>query len=626
LQYKDTHSEENDYENDQDEKHLIKHQKDISDKLNEEPLSAKEIQASIIDESQNHQKDVSAATLIDDSLVHELVTAADLPYVETETPATTSNNGYPDSDIESTIPIPIDEALHDGLDIHSASPVDEYLNHAVDINHASPVEESLLPEITVHPSSPVDDNLHPDYNNLHTSPLAESFNHDHELHSASSVHNSIHSEGTIHPASPIEELVRQELEPRTEPFYPELDSQRDSPIEESLNQHEPELDTASPSNQFFHPEINIRPASESLNYEMESHTASTVDGPLLAIMDSSKLPETLNHESETTVDESVDRIIHPASSTDKNLAQKLDVAPEALITEDNESSVEYIRPVMKSQNGLAPPPLTGFENEYSEDGYDEYKEVDDDSSDDGSFQALKNSDINSALGTVKKNGYEIDDESLYEAGTHASNTSDKQILESIAQSLTDNQEKKSSPPRPGSIEKTPSKSGVSPVPGTNFYLIEDDESLSDWAPPAPRSHIVSKRFYGERPDEMDLLPGDIIGIEKVYDDGWAKAQNISQAGKRCILPLMVLTHIVTGPSQNIRKGSPALKAFEEHGSPESNMSTAGQRASMNSEVESETSMSTPPNIPERISSLLRLVSRKSKESHLSLSSVNDETS
>jgi hypothetical protein len=282
---------------------------------------------------------------------------------------------------------------------------------------------------------------------------------------------------------------------------------------------------------------------------------------------------------------------------------------------------------MKSQHSLAPSSLTGFENnEYSEDGYDEYREVEDDSSDDGSFQALKNSDIKLTLETAQKNESVIDDESLYEAGRQGSHISDQAILQSLAQSLKNIPEENSSPPRPGSIQKPPIESGVSPIPGTEFYSIEDDESLSDWAPPAPRSHIVSKRFYGERPDEIDLLPGDIIGIEKVYDDGWAKAQNISQAGKRCILPLMVLTHIVTGPSQNIRKGSPALKAFEEHGSPESNMSTAGHRASMNSEVESETSISTPPNIPVRISSLLRLVSRKSKGSHLSLSSVNEETS
>lgn len=86
-----------------------------------------------------------------------------------------------------------------------------------------------------------------------------------------------------------------------------------------------------------------------------------------------------------------------------------------------------------------------------------------------------------------------------------------------------------------------------------------DESYYDWtntiARPEPSSHVVKKTYQPRRPDEMHLQVGDVIGIEKVYDDGWARVQNISQGRKRCMVPLKLLTYIRTGPSQNVMNGN-----------------------------------------------------------------------
>ncbi|KAJ3324615.1 Cytoplasmic GTPase/eEF2-like protein (ribosomal biogenesis) [Boothiomyces sp. JEL0866] len=89
------------------------------------------------------------------------------------------------------------------------------------------------------------------------------------------------------------------------------------------------------------------------------------------------------------------------------------------------------------------------------------------------------------------------------------------------------------------------------------YFVPDDdepEDLDDWAPPAATSHVVFTSYFPRQRDEMLLQPGDLIGIEKEYGDGWARGQNISQGRKRCIFPLAILTPIKSGPSQNVRKG------------------------------------------------------------------------
>ncbi|KAJ3272648.1 hypothetical protein HDV01_005395 [Terramyces sp. JEL0728] len=89
------------------------------------------------------------------------------------------------------------------------------------------------------------------------------------------------------------------------------------------------------------------------------------------------------------------------------------------------------------------------------------------------------------------------------------------------------------------------------------YFVPDDdepEDLDDWAPPAATSHVVFTSYFPKQRDEMRLQPGDLIGIEKEYGDGWARGQNISQGRKRCIFPLAILTPIKSGPTQNVRKG------------------------------------------------------------------------
>ena len=89
------------------------------------------------------------------------------------------------------------------------------------------------------------------------------------------------------------------------------------------------------------------------------------------------------------------------------------------------------------------------------------------------------------------------------------------------------------------------------------YDALDDLDLQ--CPPAPTSHVVAQRYEPRRKDECLLLPGDLIAIEKIYSDGFARAQNVSQARKRCILPLCVLTPITTGPTQIVSKNGLRLQ-------------------------------------------------------------------
>jgi hypothetical protein len=107
--------------------------------------------------------------------------------------------------------------------------------------------------------------------------------------------------------------------------------------------------------------------------------------------------------------------------------------------------------------------------------------------------------------------------------------------------------------------------------GATAELCEEDNDYYSWrnmpiSRPAPSSHIVSKAYTPTCPDEMTLLTGDIIGIETVYDDGWARAQNISQGGKRCMVPMNFLSFIKTGPSQNVVNGAPTPLQYDKRNS------------------------------------------------------------
>ncbi|KAI8918106.1 hypothetical protein BC831DRAFT_483214 [Entophlyctis helioformis] len=82
---------------------------------------------------------------------------------------------------------------------------------------------------------------------------------------------------------------------------------------------------------------------------------------------------------------------------------------------------------------------------------------------------------------------------------------------------------------------------------------DEYEDLNSYHPPAPTSHVVVAMYIPQKPDEMLLQPGDLIGIERTYKDGWARGQNISQSRKRAIFPLAIVTPIVSGPTQTVRK-------------------------------------------------------------------------
>ena len=105
------------------------------------------------------------------------------------------------------------------------------------------------------------------------------------------------------------------------------------------------------------------------------------------------------------------------------------------------------------------------------------------------------------------------------------------------------------------------------------HLLDDNvdelDDLDKHCPPAPTSHVVAKRYEPRNQDECVLLPGDLIAIEKIYSDGYARAQNVSQARKRCILPLAILTPITTGPTQIVSKRGLRLNrnsfSFEDSG-------------------------------------------------------------
>ncbi|KAJ1540106.1 DNA-directed RNA polymerases I II and III subunit RPABC2, partial [Nowakowskiella sp. JEL0078] len=81
----------------------------------------------------------------------------------------------------------------------------------------------------------------------------------------------------------------------------------------------------------------------------------------------------------------------------------------------------------------------------------------------------------------------------------------------------------------------------------------DVPDLSVYVPPAPTSHVVVSSYYPKLPDEMPLVVGDLIGVEREFADGWARGQNITQGRRRGLFPLTSVTVIKSGPTQTVAK-------------------------------------------------------------------------
>lgn len=98
--------------------------------------------------------------------------------------------------------------------------------------------------------------------------------------------------------------------------------------------------------------------------------------------------------------------------------------------------------------------------------------------------------------------------------------------------------------------------------GSDSNELEED----GFAPPAPTSHVVTDPYFPTRPDEMRLHPGDLIGIQVIYSDHWARGQNISQGRRRVVFPLSHVVPMKNGPSQT-PKGSWSTQHSNESNPP-----------------------------------------------------------
>jgi hypothetical protein len=105
-------------------------------------------------------------------------------------------------------------------------------------------------------------------------------------------------------------------------------------------------------------------------------------------------------------------------------------------------------------------------------------------------------------------------------------------------------------------------------------------------PNAATSHVVILNYYPQNEDEMPLYEGDLLGIQKEYDDGWALGQNISQGRKRCFFPLAVVTTVKSGPSQNVRNRNKTFRAHAQEEDDENSGSSEVKGGSIPIRVES----------------------------------------
>ncbi|ORY43078.1 hypothetical protein BCR33DRAFT_766752 [Rhizoclosmatium globosum] len=72
----------------------------------------------------------------------------------------------------------------------------------------------------------------------------------------------------------------------------------------------------------------------------------------------------------------------------------------------------------------------------------------------------------------------------------------------------------------------------------------------DWSQP---THVSREQFFGTRGDELSMGAGDLIHVDRQYEDGWCKAMNLSQGKKIGMVPIQYLKAVKggIGPSKRV---------------------------------------------------------------------------
>ncbi|KAI8843556.1 hypothetical protein HDU80_002732 [Chytriomyces hyalinus] len=84
-----------------------------------------------------------------------------------------------------------------------------------------------------------------------------------------------------------------------------------------------------------------------------------------------------------------------------------------------------------------------------------------------------------------------------------------------------------------------------------YFVNVDVPNLSAYVPPPTNTHVVVRGFHSTKYDEVSLEVGDIVAIERTFEDGWARGQIISRRHKRGYFPITVLTRQKLGASQSV---------------------------------------------------------------------------
>ncbi len=82
--------------------------------------------------------------------------------------------------------------------------------------------------------------------------------------------------------------------------------------------------------------------------------------------------------------------------------------------------------------------------------------------------------------------------------------------------------------------------------------------------PDTKAYVVVHSFVPNplNPDEMQLFPGDLIQVENIFQDGWARGINISRNRAGITFPMSVLSPIITGSAYHSHEQIPDLKPTE----------------------------------------------------------------